>query len=482
MKKLIMFFMVLMLCLGFVGEAKAVPDCVTICPAGGPDDEITFAVYDEEGEFVDLSELDYGVEISFWDPDGYFYIEAGDPEMVDGSVVIVLGEALYDAIYAAISVDGAYFNLGYDKEGPGTFESFSDAVDAGGTCPEEIPVCPETSSPIKIDPNESMVVYETNETESGFGVSLKNQPPAGVTITVTVDPNADGDGANEDIKLIDGSGPGNIVTFSFTDSNWDVPQMVIFGAINDLIDDAFPGQPNLIEQIEIFISSSWPAHPTDANFVGEKTVTVQVVDNDQANILFTITPAEKNNPKNPILLGQAVQLWEQERLNFYTKWRKIGVTLQVPPLGGDVRISVANESDYPPIMDPPLTTTGDPNALIFDDTTWNVSQNIQIWANDDDELQAEGAEAEGDENYQAEIVFTVVDDGGDDRYADMVQTVNIDIEDNECGAYGISYLDIANSNGEDESDCYVDIYDVIEFATKWLDCSDPQDVGCESYL
>ncbi len=98
MKKLIMFFMVLMLCLGFVGEAKAEPDCVTICPAGGPDDEITMSVYDEEGEFVDLSEFTEGVNLFFWGSGEDIFIEPGDDEMVDGSVVIVLGEERYNGL------------------------------------------------------------------------------------------------------------------------------------------------------------------------------------------------------------------------------------------------------------------------------------------------------------------------------------------------------------------------------------------------
>jgi hypothetical protein len=118
---------------------------------------------------------------------------------------------------------------------------------------------------------------------------------------------------------------------------------------------------------------------------------------------------------------------------------------------------------------------------------WNVPQDIVLRANDDDVLQAEGEVSEypsvdGEQDYQDQIEFTVADDGGDTRYTGLENTLDIDIEDNECGAFGISELDIANSSGEDEPDCYVDIYDIIEFATKWLDCSDPQDGGCESYL
>ena len=134
--------------------------------------------------------------------------------------------------------------------------------------------------------------------------------------------------------------------------------------------------------------------------------------------------------------------------------------------------------------------------MIFTAANWYESQSIEIWGNDDDVLQVE-AFAEGDQNYRAVLEVTVIDDGGDERYADLAEddpkTVQFDIEDNECGAFGISYLDIGNPNaatdpnyidddGNPLPDCYVDIYDVIEFATKWLDCSDPQNAGCESYL
>ena len=84
-----------------------------------------------------------------------------------------------------------------------------------------------------------------------------------------------------------------------------------------------------------------------------------------------------------------------------------------------------------------------------------------------------------------------------DRYFDEGEGISSEleilVEDNECGAFGISHVDVGNPNAftdpnyQDEDgnplpDCYVDIYDVIELATKWLDCSDISDPSCESYL
>ena len=371
--------------------------------------------------------------------------------------------------------------------------------------------------PISIDPN-VMLVYETGETRGDFGVSLVNKPPAGAEITVTVDPN--GGGPSEDITLIGGSGDLGSVTFVFDANNWDVPQPVVFEAI----DDDIPEPPDLLEDQKILVSSSWPEHPTDANFVGEKIVTVNVEDNDQANILFQVTPS-RGGARVPVT--GPVQLWEEPVLVTglpKERWRKIGIQLQVQPSGGPVKLNaeVTGEivGDNLPTTDPclPLQEADDPNCFTFTatkssnglgtgcpdhdlankTTCWNVDQDIKIWGTDDELLQVEGALAEGDQNYQATLEVWVIDTGGDERYENFLtqenaKVVDIDITDNECGAYGILPMDIGNPNAatdpnylDDEGnplpDCYVDIYDVIEFATQWLDCSNIQDPSCESYL
>jgi hypothetical protein len=511
MKKLIMFSMVLMLCLGFVGEAKADPDCVTICPTdAGPDDEITLTVYDEEGEFYDLTQITGGVSITFWEPDAEFYIEPGDPEMVDGSVVIDLGEVSFNPnpteeapVYCEMVVEGVGFTLGVNKEGPG-FDHFPDAVASGGTCPEEIPVCRDVSSPIVIDPN-VMLVYETGWTRGDFGIRMKNALPTGTTATVTVDPNL----VTKDIRLLGGDPPDGAITMTFTakdpcdpcdpftscpdwnpatrTSCWNVPLTVAFKAVDDLIAEP----PGLTEKQEILVTSVHSEIFQDPNWAGEKIVKVFVRDNDQADILVT----------TPVWLKEEATSYDPVFGTPVYREVTVGVSLQVKPFGGSVEITVENmgKSGNQPIMDPPLTTTSDPNRLTFTTTDdqpwvkatmtsgWNVPQDIDLTANNDDVLQASGEESvypsvDGEQDYQDEIVVTVVDDGGDARYTNLENTVYIDIEDNECGAFGISELDIANSSGEDEPDCYVDIYDIIEFATKWLDCSDPQGAGCESYL
>jgi hypothetical protein len=489
MKKLIMCFMVLMLCLGFAGEAEAEPVCLVICPTNaGAGDEVTVRAYDENDEWFDVSTQDF-VELCFGPEVGCVDTDQGNLDASSGNIVFTITQDILDSdtLHFWIEPDEVWFSLTDDG---GTFDTVAEAVAAGGSCGEEIPGCVGLPSPIVIDPN-VMLVYETGETEGDFRVSLLNQPPAGATITITVDPN--NGGPSEDITLIGGDPCDGSITLTFNDGNWDQPQTVAFKAI----DDNVPDEPELLEKQEILLSSSYPANPEDANFVGEKVVTVDVYDNDQANILFTVTPADSETPKTPILPfpETAVQLWEEPG------WRNIGVSLQMPPSGDPVKLQVVVQEaeDQPggdnlPLTDPVLDPEGpDPNGLYFDAGNYDTEQIIKIWGNDDAELQVDEAEAEGDQNYQAVLVVTVIDGGGDTRYTDMEREVAFNIEDNECGAYGISYLDVGNPNaatdpnyrdddGNPLPDCYVDIYDVIEFATKWFDCSDPQDAGCESYL
>ena len=547
MKKLIMFSMIIAIAVPFftgIANAQNAPVCITICPAGaGPDDEITLTAYDEEGEFVDLSEF-VGVEMNFAGSgeDG-FWIEPDD--MVDGTLVIVLGEGRYDHnqwdfftfIEGGLEV---WLPIAMPDFAEGAlFDYIPDAVDAGGTC-EDLAGC-GGDDPIAIDPN-VMIVYEEGETEGDFDVSLRNQLEPETSVTVTVDPNE----AAEDITLIGGDPcEGGTITFIFDANNWDVPQKVVFKAIDDEIAEP----PELLEQQRILLTSVYSEPLQDPNWAGEKIVKVNVMDNDQADILLELVGTGPIRETPVTLLEQRTCTYWYLGVcyNWVTFPQTIGVTLQVKPENdknpgsqGYVRVTVENigDSGNPPIMDPCLLpehahTPGDPNAIVFTSdgnpvpgvigavTKWDVPFNIVVLGNDDEELQAEGAEAEGGQNYLDYIEFFVTD-ATDARYGEMVQvlddegdpvvppewdwdglgrTIDISIEDNECGAYGISYLDVSNpyylmdeetlggdpndwvyDDGNPRPDCYVDIYDILEFATKWLDCSDPQTEGCESYL
>jgi hypothetical protein len=400
--------------------------------------------------------------------------------------------------------DWEEFYVGYTGGDPSYIDQIViDTICYPGAEPPDGPGREEIPSPIVIDPN-VMTVYETGGTEGDFGVSLANEPEPGETVTVTVDPNE----ASNDITLI-GADMDDTITLIFDEFDWDQPQTIAFKAI----DDAIPDVPELLERQRILISSVYSGPIQDPNWVGEKIVTVNVYDNDQPNILFTVTPANLETPKTPILPfpETAVQLWEEEA-PAGLRWRKIGITLQMAPTGGPVKLQAEITGDNLPLTDPclPYEEADDPNGLTFTAVTdqlwnsetmtsgWNVSQDIKIWGNDDAELQVLGEEgehpsAEGDQNYEATLSVWVIDDGGDVGYTDLEQSVEFDIQDNECGAFGVLAMDVGNPNaftdpnyrdedGNPLPDCYVDIYDVIEFTTQWLNCSDPQDPACESYL
>jgi hypothetical protein len=252
------------------------------------------------------------------------------------------------------------------------------------------------------------------------------------------------------------------------------------------------------------------SHPTDPNFSGKRVELVAVEDNDQANILLAFSPPGEINPKTPVT--GPVKIWEEPD-DFFTfpeiRKRKIWIKLQVPPLvDGDpcqpsevkLNMKVVHDTeadiDNLPGTDPclPYEEIDDPNGLIFTAANYDTYQSIQVWGNDDAELQWDTEEGEypaakDDELYQAFLDIWVVDDGGDGRYAGFTKEapkrLQFDVEDNECGAFGRLQMDIGNSDpcaidedGNPLPDCYVDIYDAIEVATQWLDCTDPQDISC----
>ncbi len=130
-------------CGGGGGGEAGVPVCLVISPTdAGPDDEITVTAYDEEGVKVDLSEWTGGVEMNFaGSGEEGFMIFPGDDEMVDGSVVIVLGEGRFNHNQWDFFtwIQGTDLNAWLPVAMPGfgegaIFDYVPDAIAAGGTC------------------------------------------------------------------------------------------------------------------------------------------------------------------------------------------------------------------------------------------------------------------------------------------------------------------------------------------------------------
>jgi len=427
------------------------------------------------------------------------YEEIDDPEVIDNVAIFQVTMERGDIVAAGGFIQGSDFVESGDRRYTGLIVDVivhDTEEPPSGERESECFVYSGPKNPLVVDPN-VLTVYETGETVGDFDVSLKFPPVkqgdpgegSPYTLTVTVDPNAAGDGPNPDLRLPAGTGFGNTTTLTFDTGNWNVPQTVIFEAI----DDAIAEPPDLIELSNIgVIITSIVAEPNlngpEPGTPWTASATAQITDNDQANILFTYSLPEKAAPFAAVT--GPVQLWEDIRVRYgspYIRWRNIGVTLQVPPTGDPVKIIMTNElgAGNSPITDPPLGTADDPNALIFTAANYDVTQNVKVWGNDDDVLQAEEAAAEGDQNYRATLVFYVLDDGGDTRFTEMERIVQLDIEDNECGAFGRLAMDISNpyyitdpNYSENDPDCAVNIHDIVYIAKRWIDCTDPQNPGC----
>ncbi|MHC4215472.1 MAG: LamG domain-containing protein, partial [Planctomycetota bacterium] len=376
-------------------------------------------------------------------------------------------------------------------------------------------------NPLRVDPNSPLTVYETGSTENSFAVSLKYPPvgqggpssPVGTpyTITVEIDPNGgtggygEGTDADKDIVLLDGTGADNTMTLTFNTTNWNVPQRVFFRALND----TEPEPPQLIEPHDVGITITSVVDEPNLNGpldeelnpweAGDpqwsQPLAVPVMDNDQANILFsmssvwTTTDPGVGNPRTG-----SVKLWEEPDDFFSfekTRFRNIGITLQVPPgipnpdpclppLPTEVKLQLAFEGEIEgdnfPVGrvakttgDPcslPYLETDDPNGMIFTTANYDTPQIIKVWGYDDALLQVLGEEGEypaedGDELYTVELIATVIDGGGDLRYEPLEledpedpcsplvptgieRTIDITVEDNECGAFGTLEADVSN--------------------------------------
>jgi len=52
-----------------------------------------------------------------------------------------------------------------------------------------------------------------------------------------------------------------------------------------------------------------------------------------------------------------------------------------------------------------------------------------------------------------------------------VDNVEVAIRENDCGSWGYDPMDFSH-------DCYVDLFDFLEFAAAWLNCTQPQAPSC----
>jgi hypothetical protein len=176
----------------------------------------------------------------------------------------------------------------------------------------------------------------TQATEGGSGDSytlvLTSQPTDDVVITITPDAN------------VTATPP----TVTFTDSNWDTPQAVTVGAVNDAIAEG--------SHIGIVTNTA----SSDDNFydgASVASVTVMIADNDTAGIIVT-----ESDGDTEVTEGGSTDSYQ--------------VVLTSQPTH-DVQITMAHGDD--------VTVT--PSALLFSDSDWNVAQTVIVTAVDDSAIE-----------------------------------------------------------------------------------------------
>ncbi|MHC4214617.1 MAG: hypothetical protein ACYSWP_14740 [Planctomycetota bacterium] len=313
------------------------------------------------------------------------------------------------------------------------------------------------------------VLYEPNDPETmgpmppgptsgNVEVRLHWQPEEPDDVQVIIDPNPDSEVApNPDIILPASTEPNGVIRLIFNQSNWDVWQNVVYEAVKDLEKE---GNENHIARFSTETSG-------DPNFDGYSVNRGNlVIDNDIPYILaepYNIYVSE-NDPCTEVCFN---------------------VRLSHLPTD-DVRILVAKEGWAAQggmfEITPPLGTTDEPNCLTFTvnpGQTWdpctmtsgfNENQTICVNAVDNDEL----FEA-WEDIIDGEIILT--GQSKDEWYNDTgfggeleAEEVDVDVQDNECGAWGYMHTDV-------NEDCYVDLGDVALFYGQWLTCTLPYDGG-----
>jgi hypothetical protein len=186
----------------------------------------------------------------------------------------------------------------------------------------------------------------------------------------------------------------------------------------------------------------------------------------------------------------------------------------LPADGATVYVYVDLSAPDPVVIDPnfeqypPETKLNEPNRLTFTATNWedpdpctmtsgwHMGQTICLSVNDDDELQAEEARwyegeitltpfSKGDMRYLVEtlnpdgtsvvqdpcVVGVEISDG-----VGVATTLDIKVEDNDCGARGYNPADIAGGGEEgDEPDCIVGLADIFGMINQWTLCTYPYD-------
>lgn len=331
---------------------------------------------------------------------------------------------------------------------------------------------PDPRPPISIDPNEvNTGISEpqdpggpppTRPTQGELGVYLGWQPGESLfypnfTATVNVDPNTEGDGPHADLVFPDSVAADGSVNLTFTQANWNVPQNVIVQAVQDT-----DREGNERYQVSLTVTIDID----DPNFQDKTVFTnIVVIDNDIPYISVSpdCTELSESDPCTAKCLN--VRLSHLPTAD---------VMVLVSPEGRAVEEEMIR-------MVPPLTEADDPNKLIFTTGTWNINQQICLYARDNDWLTEAGERYIGGEvvltPYSEDVRYRVP---GLSAYGEEEENsgglceetiVEYNVKDDECGAWGYDFADF-------NEDCVVNLADAAQMYAQWLMCTQPYEDGC----
>ena len=342
-----------------------------------------------------------------------------------------------------------------------------------------------TRPPITVDSND-LPVYEPYDTggpplmgptEGQLLVSLTWQPGEDLlypAFICTVTLEPNEIGPNDDFIFV-GAAPDGSVTLTFDQTDWNDYQNVYVQAVQDLDREGDERYP---------IELTFDINIADPNFTSDPcepiTPIVGVVDNDVPFVVVYPPGAlEDVLTENDPCVSKCVD-----------------ITLSHVPTH-DVYVFVTRGSGYAvllesmSVMDPPLDEIGDPNKLKFTPDTYNTPQTICLEARDDPCLAEEWLEWVPGEviltPYSEDARYLVPWLNPDGTDADDPETEEEETSDGEAEET-LAYFNVQDNEcgawGFDSEDfnenCTVELADFVEFLAQWTSCTQPDEDGCKA--
>ena len=267
-------------------------------------------------------------------------------------------------------------------------------------------------------------VEEGGETDQ-YTVVLKEQPPVPIVVTAQVcEPNQITLNGEDTLEL------------TFTPQDWDVVRVIDVVAVEDSV-----GEPG---------HSLWIMHTADANELDVEPdsiwidgfgglITVNIRDYDMAVRITETDGTTAVSEEGPGSDDYMVKL-------LYAPTGKVTVEIATD---GQVEVDTGKVVDGKPVLE-------------FWPDDWAGDKPVTVTAVDDDVL-------EGD--HFSTITHLAKSDLDGSYDGTPVRDVTVGVDDNECGAWGYSPMDL-------NDDCLVDLADLAKLAMSWLECTKPYGEGC----